>query len=133
MTMLIAFVTLAWCIGVLLTAMTVLRFLDRQHVQRRVFESSRVDESPLVDPANRTGIARWLLLAGYRRPGAAVGFVAAVLAALAFGATLAYVVWISGVLAAADRAIAVIPGGLSNLARPMLLGVPWMLLLMASA
>jgi tight adherence protein C len=129
--MLIALVTLAWCIGVLLTATTVLRFLDRQHVQRRVFESARI-EAPLVDAVNRAGIARWLLLAGYRSPGAAAGFVAATLAALAFGATFAYVVWVSGVLAAADRAIAVIPGGLSNLARPMLLGVPWMLLLMSS-
>ncbi len=130
--MLVAFVTLVWCIGLLLTAMLVLRFLNRQCVQRRVFESTQVDQCTILDAVSRTGFARWMLLAGYRSPGAAAGFIAATLVAVGCGATLAYVIWISGLLAAADRAIGVIPGGLSNMAHPMLLGVPWMLLAMVS-
>jgi len=131
---LIAAVTLAWFVGILLTAWAVWRFMERRHVQRRLFDSNFEDRSPAVDATLRSGwLARWLGLAGYRSGGAAAGFVAASLAALGTGATLAYVTWVSGVLAAADQAIAKVPGGLSNMARPLLLGIPWMLLAIAAS
>jgi tight adherence protein C len=131
--MLIVLVTLAWLVGMLLTGMAVARFAARRRVQRRVFESDPEDHLSPPDAAGYGFLAGWLRLAGYRRPGAEAAFIAASLIALGTGGTIAYALWASSLLAWADHNISQIPGGLSNMARPLLYCVPWMLLLLIAS
>jgi tight adherence protein C len=123
---LFALVTLAWFFALLIVAVAVVRYLERRQVQRRVFESAFGDEAAGPDVAVQSGLGRWLILAGYRGAGAVPGFVAAMLSALALGAILGYSVWATGLLALADKEIAIIPGGFSDFMRAVLVGVPWM-------
>ena len=131
--MLIAIVSLAWVAALLLVGWGVSYFAARRQVQRRVFDSDPDSRDPVPDAAVRSGIAGWLSLAGYRSAGAQAGFIALSVAAFGLGATLAYAIWISGLLVAADRAIALIPGGVSEMARALLYLVPWGLLFVAAA
>ena len=96
-------------------------------MQRRVFESDLDDHLPATDTAGGF-LDGWLRLAGYRSPGAEAGFLAAQLVLVGTGVTVAYATWASNLLAWADYNISQIPGGLSNMARPLLYCVPWMLL-----
>jgi tight adherence protein C len=124
--MVITLVTLAWAFALLIVAAAVARYLDRQQVQRRVFESAFADDAAALDAASQSGLARWLVLAGYRGAGAGSGFIAAMFGALALGATFGYAVWATGLMALADKEIANIPGGFSDLMRSILVGLPWM-------
>jgi tight adherence protein C len=125
--MLIVLVTLAWLVGLLLSGVAVARYAARRHVQRRLFESDPDDHLPAPDTA-RGFLDGWLRLAGYRSPGAEAGFLAAQLVVVGTGVTVAYATWASNLLAWADRNISAIPGGISNMARPLVYCVPWMLL-----
>jgi tight adherence protein C len=108
-----------------LIVLLVQHFSARQRVQRRLFQSdSAVPVGPI--PANSGFFARWLALAGYRRPGAVAGFVGATLVAIGVGGTLGYFAWVWGLLAAADLAIAEIPGGIANLMHPVVYIAPYL-------
>jgi tight adherence protein C len=121
-------VTLAWLFGLLVVVLFLRHFLAQRLVQRRLFESSPDIPQAVLSAAARGGsLARWMSLAGYRRAGAVPGFFALSLLSLAVGASIGYATWVFGVLAAADRAISVIPGGISDLMRPVLYMMPWLL------
>jgi tight adherence protein C len=120
-------ITLSWLCGLALIVLLVQHFSARQQVQRRLFQSDSSDAVPVGPiPANSGFFARWLALAGYRRPGAVAGFVGATLVAIGVGGTLGYFAWVSGLLAAADRAIAEIPGGIANLMHPVVYIAPYL-------
>jgi tight adherence protein C len=121
-------ITLTWLAALAIIALLIQQFSARQQVQRRLFRSDPADENAAAVAATRAQsgfLASWLALAGYRRAGSAAGFVAATLAAIGLGASGAYFLWVSGLLALADQAISVIPGGMANLTRPILYITPF--------
>jgi len=121
-------VTLGWLLGLLVVVLLLRHFLAQHLVQRRLFESSPEISQAVLSAGSRSGsLARWMSLAGYRRAGAVPGFFALTVLSLAVGASIGYASWVLGVLAAADRAISVIPGGISDLMRPVLYMMPWLL------
>lgn len=125
--MLFAIIFLAWICGLALLALLVRHYSARQRVQRRLFETW-YDSTPAAGglPEPHAGfLTRRLALAGYRRPGAAAGFLAISFAALAFGLLAGYLVSISGLLQFARQGIDVIPGGLADLLRPIVVLAPW--------
>jgi tight adherence protein C len=130
----IAIASLTWFLGLLLLAALVARFAARRRVQVRLFESLTAG-GPIPSDAAVKGrfLTRWLALAGYRRPGAAAGFIALSLVALGVGVSMAYALWISGLLAAADRAVSIIPGGIADMLRPAIYGAPWIIFAMLAA
>ena len=126
--MLVIGVTLGWILGLLVVVLLLRHFLAQRLVQRRLFESSPEIPQAILSAGSQSGsLARWMSLAGYRRAGAVPGFFALTLLSLAAGASIGYACWIFGVLTAADRAISVIPGGISDLLRPVLYMMPWLL------
>jgi tight adherence protein C len=72
-------------------------------------------------------LRRWLYLAGFRSSGAPALFVAANVAAGVLGLVAALTVSESGLVSQAVRAAADVPGGVGDLARPVLTGGPWIL------
>jgi tight adherence protein C len=121
-------VTLGWLLGLLVAASLLRHFLAQRLVQRRLFESSPEISQAVLSAGSRGGsLGRWMSLAGYRRAGAVPGFFALTVLSLAVGASIGYASWVLGVLAAADGAISVIPGGISDLMRPVLYMMPWLL------
>jgi pilus assembly protein TadC len=127
--MLIAILSLAWILGLALLAACVRHFAARQHVQRRLFDAwSESSGAPAFGQAPPAGfLMRWLALAGYRRPGAAAGFVALSAVSLGLGLSASYLISISGLLRFAEQGLAGIPGGLADLLRPILYLAPWMI------
>jgi tight adherence protein C len=119
-------ITLAWLGGLALIAWAVRHFSAQQQVQRRLFRSDASDIAPAPTRANTGFVATWLALAGYRRAGAAAGFVGATLVMVGIGATLGYFAWVSGLLAEADWAISQVPGGIANLLHPVLVIAPFL-------
>ena len=73
-------------------------------------------------------LPRWLFLAGFRRPAATTNFLLATAAAIGAGLTVVLVVRHSGILKAAARAAADIPGGMGSLAQPVLQVAPWLVM-----
>lgn len=70
-------------------------------------------------------LRRWLYLAGFRSQGAPAMFLAATLVGLVAGLALALSITGSGVVSEAVQAAGEIPGGVGDLARPLLYGAPW--------
>jgi tight adherence protein C len=122
-----AVLTATWLCGLILIFFFVRHFAARQRVQRRLFETwSESSEAPISGLDSPVGfLTRWLALAGYRRPGAAAGFIAMSLVALGLGLSAGWLISISGLLRIAEQGIDVIPGGLSDLLRPVLQLAPW--------
>ncbi len=75
-------------------------------------------------------LRRWLFLAGYRKPAAPAGFVAATAAAIALALAVVYLVRQSGLLDDLLRNIALLPSGVGDLFVPIAYLAPWMMFLM---
>jgi tight adherence protein C len=100
---------------------------SRRRSQERLF-AVRQAVFP-AGPSREPGpLSRWLQLAGYRSPAAAAAFLL-LLAVLALaGVAVAFGLWISGVMALAERGLDGIPGGLGDMFRPVLYIAPWFVL-----
>lgn len=95
-------------------------------------ERLRLDEpeakKPELQRVASRGLARWLFLAGYREPSATTNFLLATLGLSLFGGLVAWAIVRGGLVANLERAAAVVPGGIADLAIPILEGMPWLVL-----
>jgi tight adherence protein C len=99
--------------------------------RRRVYsEDQELAESVQDDVEKRGFLARWLYLAGFRSRGATATFVAATLICAAVGLGFALTAQSSGLTSNAIAAAESVPGGIGDLARPILLGGPWICLIL---
>ncbi len=120
-------ITFGWLAALVLIALLVRHFSAQQQVQRRLFQADAGDATRVAAVRITPGfLTRWLALAGFRRAWAVAAFIAATLVAVGIGATSGYFAWVSGLLATADRAIAEIPGGFSNLVHPVVVIAPYL-------
>jgi len=78
-------------------------------------------------------VARWLFLAGYRRPDAPMRFWSATLALAVIGVVAGFLLWVSGALGPLRQNLEVIPGRVGYLFVPILLGLPFALPLILAA
>jgi tight adherence protein C len=99
--------------------------------RRRVYsEDDELEDSLQDDVEVRGWLARWLFLAGFRTRGASAAFVAATLICAAIGLGFALTAQSSGLTRNAIAAAESVPGGIGDLARPILFGGPWICLLL---
>lgn len=104
-------------------------YMQRAEMLRRLWpEEMDEDLDAAADPLEQRGLARWLYVAGFRRPNAALNFTMIMVAVLAGGLVLAQALRHSGLLLQAERAAGNLPGGLGNLALPILRIAPWLVL-----
>lgn len=99
--------------------------------RRRVYsEDDELEDSLQDDVEVRGWLARWLFLAGFRTRGASAAFVTATLICAAIGLGFALTAQSSGLTRNAIAAAESVPGGIGDLARPILFGGPWICLLL---
>ncbi len=102
-----------------------------QESRRRVYSEDEELADSLQDEVEHQGfLARWLFLAGFRSRGASATFVAASLICAGVGLAFALFAQASGLTRNAIAAAESVPGGVGDLARPVLFGGPWICLLL---
>lgn len=120
-----------WGAAILFGTVIVRRWRARELSRRRAWaEEDALDAAQEVDVEDiqsQGWLRRWLYLAGFRRVSAPTGFIVATVGALALGALLAIVVTTTGLTREAIAAASNVPGGIADLARPLLSGSPWIL------
>jgi len=103
----------------------------RQQILRRVYSEDDATEARRIeaedDPSERNWLARWLYLAGFRSPVAPTLFALATVACVAAGVTIAIVWQGSGMVELSVRAAEGVPGGIGEMAAPVLMAGPWIL------
>jgi tight adherence protein C len=119
-----------WCLLTAVVAIVALAWRRRLRSAERLFGDGELLVPETPRQSNR--LERWLFLAGYREASASAVFVVSTLAFALLGALLAWGITHSGLVVAAVQAASLIPGGIADLAVPIIQGIPWMLLLMFS-
>ncbi|HZU97963.1 MAG TPA: type II secretion system F family protein [Planctomycetota bacterium] len=107
-----------------------LAWTRRRRTQERLFGPDA--EAPAAAATAEGRLARWLALAGFRRSDAGLIFLAASAASLGAGGLLAWGIRRSALVAEMAHWANGIPGGVGDLALPILYGMPWIVFAMAS-
>ena len=119
-----------WAVALVGGIWLFLRLRSRERLMRRMYadeqDQTRLD---LEDPTAQGFVARWLYLAGYRQRGAAASFVGTTLACAGGGAFLVTFFYGSGIIEQAVFAAEQVPGGIGDLAIPVLQLSPWLVAL----
>ena len=107
------------------------RWMSREAVERRIWahEDAMASAATLEEDGSQRGyIGRWLYLAGFRSRGATGAFITASILCAGMGALFVFLMMQSGMAEQAVQAAQGVPGGAGDLARPVLLAAPWILL-----
>jgi tight adherence protein C len=120
-----------WAAAIFFGAVIIRRWRARELSRRRAWaEEDAIDaaqEFDVEDLASHGWLRRWLYLAGFRKVSAPSMFLAITGACALVGILLAVVVVQTGLTANAVAAASEVPGGVADLARPILTGAPWIL------
>jgi tight adherence protein C len=123
-----------WLAAGLIGYVVVRRWRDREQSRRRAWaEEDAFDAAQEVDVEDLEGqghLRRWLYLAGYRRKTAPSAFVFATVAFTIAGLLCAIVVVESGLNMRAAATAGSMPGGVGDMARPILAAAPWIILIL---
>src|SRR5262249_1961118 len=127
------FVILAlWGAAAIFAWVILRRWRARELARDRVWaEDDALDAAQKVDVEDLDShgwLRRWLFPAGFRRKTAVSSFITATVIAVFIGIGLAVFAIGSGMSERAVQAASGVPGGVGDLARPVLLGAPWILL-----
>ncbi|MFN0243226.1 MAG: type II secretion system F family protein [Planctomycetota bacterium] len=108
------------------------RWRRREETQRRIYaEEDAIEERKRLDDVEqRTVLGRWLYLSGFRATSASAMFVLATLACLGGGALIAILAQESGITTSAIAAARGVPGGMGDLASPILSAGPWIFMVL---
>lgn len=121
-----------WLAAIAFGYVIVRRWRERELSRRRAWaEEDAIDAAQEVDVEDLEGqgfLRRWLYLAGYRKLTATTLFLGASLACVAIGIVFAVVATQTGLAASAVGAAGGVPGGVGDLARPILVGAPWIVI-----
>ena len=120
-----------WVVVAAVGAFLWMRMRRRQEILRRVWaEDDAVEDRRIAneeDPSQKNFLARWLFLAGYRSDAAPAWFALATTVCIAGGVTIALFWQSSGLVTQSVRAASDVPGGVGDLAAPILIAGPWIL------
>lgn len=120
-----------WVVVAAVGAFLWMRMRRRQEILRRVWaeddavEAQRIEDEE--DPSQKNFFARWLYLAGYRSDAAPLLFALATTLCIAGGMTIAIFWQSSGLVKQSVRAAGDVPGGIGDIAAPILIAGPWIL------
>lgn len=121
-----------WSAAMAFGYVIVRRWRERELSRRRAWaEEDAIDAAHEVDVEDLEShgfLRRWLYLAGYRKIAAASVFIGATVAFAVVGALFAIVAAQTGITANAVEAANGVPGGVADLARPILVGAPWIVI-----
>jgi pilus assembly protein TadC len=125
-----AIVVLCWVVGALFLVVVGRRWAFRQRIYERVFDRGVRGEtaSPLAAVEDLGWLARWLLRAGYRAPGAATLFVGLQALAVCLGLLGVLVLFQIGAVERLERFCQVIPGAVGELLGVLAGAMPWLIL-----
>lgn len=131
------FVILAlWLAAIMIGAVVVRRWRAREIARRRAWAEEEAIETAqevdVEDLAHQGWLRRWLFLAGYRRISAPTVFLSITAGFAAVGILLAIVVTQTGLTTQAVAAASDVPGGIADLAHPVLVGSPWILIVLCA-
>jgi tight adherence protein C len=128
----IAAVVALWAVALLGGLFIHRRWKARKESRRRMYaEDDALAEARVADDMEQQNfLSRWLYLAGFRRRGATTTFIAATLLMLALGMACALAADSSGIAREAAFAAGGVPGGIGDLAKPILLAGPWIVAVM---
>lgn len=121
-----------WCGAAMIGIVLYKRWRARREVQRRVYaEDDALARIAAEEDIEQKGfLSRWLFLAGYRSRGASAVFVAVTAACLGAGFLIVLAAEQSGLTKNAVAAASGVPGGMGDLARPILVSAPWIVLVL---
>lgn len=121
-----------WLAAILIGTVVIRRWRARELSRRRAWaEEDAIDAAKEIDVeelASHNILRRWLYLAGFRKLSASTVFIGASAGFAALGILVAVVVTQSGVTDEAVAAASGVPGGIADLAKPILQGAPWILI-----
>jgi tight adherence protein C len=121
-----------WAAAICFGIVVIGRWRARELSRRRAWaEEDAIDAAQEIDVeelASHGVLRRWLYLAGYRRISAPSMFLSTTAAFALLGIVLAVIVIQTGLTTTAVAAASEVPGGIADLARPILLGAPWILI-----
>jgi len=119
-----------WTIGLAGGIWLWLRIRNRERLMRRMYADEQAQtQLDLEDPMAQNVLVRWLYLAGYRSRGAGTAFLAATTACGVLSAVLIVLFYGSGIVGQAVLAAEQVPGGIGDLAIPVLQISPWLMAL----
>lgn len=125
--------TVAWAAAGVLAFVLYRRWAQREASLRRAYSDDDARSLAFDDDFERRSfLARWLYLAGYRSKTAAASFVTLTLLALCIGVLLAVLAQQSGFTRNAVAAAESVPGGVGDLATPILTAGPWIMLVLCA-
>ena len=113
----------SWLAATLVVLFVVQRWSAGRRHRERLLERPETYASDAFEEQGR--ISRWLFLAGYRGPHAASNFVLATFACIVMSALAAWWSTQSGLFAEPIDDATGVPGGLGDLAIPLLIAGPW--------
>lgn len=100
---------------------------SRERLMRRMYADERAStRMDLDDPTTQGVVGRWLYVAGYRSRGATAAFMGATIACGVLGGFLVSVFYAAGIVDQAIFAAEQVPGGIGDLAIPVLQISPWL-------
>jgi tight adherence protein C len=122
-------ILLVWLVGVLVVYFGLSWWKRLQTVRRRLFEGQDVGpriDAPALDDSD-SWLTRWLMLAGFRAPGATATFLLSAGLCLVVGVSLAILLAEGGPLEFLQRRLEVMPATVIAIVMPMLVAAPWIL------
>ncbi len=121
--------------GIVIGVVLLLRRLWMQSAVQQRWEdfTQPVVATSEVDQDDRWWLSRWLFLAGFRRSGADVIFIAVTLTLLLLGTLVAVGIRWSGIQRLMEVSIVQVPGGVGETFLPVIWVAPWMLLIILTA
>ncbi len=122
-----------WCGAAMIGIVMYNRWRARREVHRRVYAEDDANEARLAaegDVAAKSFLVRWLFLAGYRSPNAAAIFMSATFVCIVLGIVIVLAAEQSGLTKSAVAAASGVPGGLGDIAAPVLIAGPWIVLVL---
>lgn len=109
------------------------RTQQRWAMLSQIPSDASADADTFAQQESRWWLARWMYLAGYRQPRADLFFLTATGLCLGFGLSLALGMQLSGLQAAMERTVVLVPGGVGETFLPVVWVAPWLLLIMLTS
>ena len=127
-------VLLLWIGAVVVVALLWRRMRIRRRNLDRMYAEEDAQERRIEDEIDaKSFLARWLHLAGYRSRGAPGAFVLATVATTAIGLVVAFGAEKTGLVRQAMASAGAVPGGIGDLAQPVIAISPWLVVLLCAA
>ncbi len=122
-----------WCGAAMIGIVLYNRWRAREEARRRVYaedDALAAHRAADGDVSEKNFLVRWLFLAGYRSPNAAAIYMSATFLCVVVGIVVVIAAESTGLTRTAVAAATGVPGGLGDIAAPILVAGPWIVLVL---